>query len=67
MSHESKQEKETPVEKLDRFTKMVKEMRGAQRRYFDHRGQENLMIAKSMEGDVDRFVREHNSPQMELF
>jgi len=54
-------------DKLERFVNMVAEMRGAQRRYFETRSHENLMISKAMERDVDRFIREHNSPQMELF
>lgn len=43
---------------LETFYKLVKAMRAAQVRYFQNRTGDNLKLAKDLERDVDKAVRE---------
>lgn len=43
---------------LETFYKLVKAMRAAQVRYFQNRTGDNLKLAKDLERDVDKEIRE---------
>jgi hypothetical protein len=57
----------TDAEALERFSRLVWDMRKAQRNYFQMRGQECLAAAKLLEGKVDKALMQMRNPQKSLF